>query len=82
MRLGHLSFYSNCFVRMGIFWERIRHSNIVVAITSAVFMFVIVITSAAFFRRRYRWWFHKIHVVGSLLILRLLFFHIRIYVYG
>jgi len=84
MRLGHLLFYSMCFVRMGILWERIRHSNIVVAITSAGIIFAIVITSAGFFRRRYHWWFRKTHAVGSLLILPLLFFHIshvRIYIY-
>ena len=73
----HISFYSIFFVQMDMFWETIRHLNIVVAIISAGILFTLGITSTAFFRRRHYWWFYKIHVIGSVTILPLLFFHVK-----
>ena len=73
----HISFYTIFFVKMDIFWESIQHSNIVVALISAGILFVLGITSTQFFRRRYYWWFYKLHVIGSALVLPLLFFHVN-----
>lgn len=73
----HISLYSNFFVQMGMFWESVRLSKIVVAIISAGILFTIGITSAGFFRRMHHWWFYKIHVIGSAIILPLLFFHVK-----
>lgn len=80
----HISLYSIFFVQFGIFWNTIQQSYIVVALTSAGILFVLGITSIQFFRRRYYWWFYKLHVVGSAVVLPLLFFHvnpIRIYLF-
>lgn len=80
----HVSFYSIFFVQMDMFWESIRRSSIVVTIISAGVLFTLGITATGFFRRRYYWWFYKIHVIGSAIVLPLLFFHvnhIRIYLF-
>lgn len=80
----HISLYSILFVKMDIFWESVQHSNIVVAIISAGILFTLGISGTRFFRRRYYWWFYKLHVIGSALVLPLLFFHvnhIRIYLF-
>jgi hypothetical protein len=80
----HISLYSIFFVQMNMFWQIIRHSNIVIAIISAGVLCTIGITSTGFFRHRNYWWFYKIHVIGSVVILPLLFFHvihIRIYLF-
>ena len=80
----HISLYSIFFVQMGMFWEVIRHANIVVAIISSGILFILGITATGFFRRRYYWWFYRLHVIGSALVLPLLFFHvkyIRIYIF-
>lgn len=69
---------------MDIIWESIQHSNIVVAITSAGILFTLGIAATGLFRRRFHWWFYKIHIIGSVVILPLLFFHvdsIRIYLF-
>ena len=80
----HISFHSVFFLKMGIFWESIQHLNIVVAMISAGILFLLGVTATRFFRRRHHWWFYKIHVMGSALVLPLLFFHvnhIRIYLF-
>jgi hypothetical protein len=78
----HASFYDIFFVQMDIFWETIPHSNTVVSIISTSILFTIVITASESFRRRYYWLFYKLHIIGSAIVLPLLFFHvnhIRIY---
>ena len=80
----HISLYSIFFVNINLFWESIRQPKIIVAMISAVILLILGITATQFFRRRYYWWFYKIHVVGSALVLPLLFFHInhiRIYIF-
>ncbi|KAF2499676.1 hypothetical protein BU16DRAFT_480549 [Lophium mytilinum] len=80
----HISLYSIFFVQIDMFWTSIRHSNIVVALISAAILFTLGVTSTGLFRRRDYWWFYKIHLIGSVLILPLLFFHvnhIRIYLF-
>ena len=80
----HILFYSIFFVKLDIFWESVKYSNIVVAMISAGILFILGITATRFFRRRHYWWFYKLHVIGSALVLPLLFFHvnhIRIYLF-
>ncbi len=80
----HISLYSSFFMQMGMFWEIIYYPNIVVAIISTGILFIIGITATGVFRYRYYWWFYRIHVIGSALVLPLLFFHvkyIRIYLF-
>ncbi|OKL58379.1 hypothetical protein UA08_06067 [Talaromyces atroroseus] len=80
----HMSLYSICFVQMGIFWKSVQQPNIVVALISAGILFIIGSTATQFFRRRYYSWFYMLHVIGSTLVLPLLFFHvnhIRIYLF-
>jgi hypothetical protein len=80
----HVSLYSFFFVQLDMFWDSIRHSNVVVAIISTGILFTLGITATEFFRRRHYWWFYKLHVIGSATVLPLLFFHvnhIRIYLF-
>jgi DMSO/TMAO reductase YedYZ heme-binding membrane subunit len=73
----HIFFYANLFVQFGIFWNSIKSSYIVVALISAGILFTLGITSIQFFRRMNYSWFYKIHVVGSTVVLPLLYFHVK-----
>lgn len=73
----HISLYSILFVEMGMFWSIVRHLNIAVAMISAGILLIPGITATGFFRRRNHWWFYRLHVTGSAVILPLLFFHIK-----
>jgi Ferric reductase like transmembrane component len=81
---AHISLYSFCFVKMGIFWQSVQQSNILVAVISAGILSILGTTATQFFRRRYYSWFYKAHVIGSAVVLPLLFFHvshIRLYLF-
>ena len=81
---AHVTLYSSAFVQMGLFWSSVTQFKIIVAVISASILFVLGATSAGFFRRSNYWWFYRVHVVGSVVILPLLFFHvshIRLYLY-
>lgn len=81
---AHVLLYSNNFVQMGIFWKTIWLPKFVVAVISAGIFLAIGITSIGSFRRSKYWWFYRVHVVGSVAILPLLYFHvstIRLYLF-
>jgi hypothetical protein len=70
-------------MQMNIFGKSIQQPNIAVALISVAIFGTIGITSIRIFRRRAYSWFYKVHLVGSAIVLPLLFFHvhhIRIYV--
>ncbi|PVI07514.1 hypothetical protein DM02DRAFT_609027 [Periconia macrospinosa] len=74
---AHVVLYGSRFVQMGIFFRLVQQLNIAVGVISAAVFLTIGITSTAFFRRRKYWWFYRVHVVGSAIVLPLLFFHVR-----
>lgn len=79
----HAILYSNVFIQMNIFGEAIWQPKIAAALISVSIFGTMGITSIRSFRRRAYPWFYKIHVIGSAIVLPLLFFHvqhIRIYV--
>ena len=79
----HAVLYSTILMRLGIFGTSIQQPNIAVALFSVAILGMIGITSIKSFRRRAYSSFYKVHIIGSALILLLLFFHvkhIRIYV--
>lgn len=81
---AHVTLYSSAFVQMGLFWSSITQLKFAVAVISAGIFSVLGFTSAGFFRRSRYWWFYRVHVVGSVVILPLLWFHvshIRTYLY-
>lgn len=73
----HAILYSSVLLRMGIFQQSARQPNISVALVSVAIFGVIGITSVRSFRRRAYSWFYKVHIVGSVIVLPLLFFHVR-----
>ena len=79
----HAILYSSIFVRMDIFGKSIQKPKIAVALIGVTIFGTIGITSTKSFRRRAYSWFYKVHLIGSVVVLPLLFFHvehIRIYV--
>ena len=69
---------------MKLWYDSIQRLNIVVGILAAAILFALGLSSTETFRRRYYWWFYKIHITGSFLLLPLLFFHVshcRIYLF-
>jgi hypothetical protein len=79
----HALLYSIMLMRMNIFGKSIRQPNIAVALISVTIFTVIGVTSIGSFRRRAYSWFYKVHLIGSAIVLPLLYFHvhhIRLYV--
>jgi NAD(P)H-flavin reductase len=80
----HVTFYSNFFVQNGMFWTNMQHLHLAVGLISAIIFLTIGITATGYFRRKNYPWFYKVHVVGSTIVLPLLFIHvhhIRLYVF-
>jgi hypothetical protein len=73
----HAILYSIIFVRMNIFEKIIWQPQIAVALTSVTIFTTIGITSIRSFRRRAYSLFYKVHLIGSAIVLLLLFFHVR-----
>ena len=73
----HVSFYSYLFVQYGIFWATIQNTYIVVALLSVGIFSALGFTSMQYFRRRNYAWFYRVHVVGSAVVLPLLYFHVE-----
>jgi len=79
----HAILYNSIFMRMDILGKSMRQPNIAVALISVAIFGTIGITSTRSFRRRAYSWFYKVHLIGSAIVLPLLFFHVhhtRIYV--
>jgi hypothetical protein len=73
----HAILYSSIFVRMNIFGKSVRQPNITVALVGVAIFATIGITSIRSFRRRAYSWFYRVHLIGSAIVLPLLFFHVR-----
>lgn len=73
----HAALYSRILVHMKIFGNGIRQPKIAVALISVAILGAIALTSLRSFRRRAYSWFYSVHLVGSSLLLPLLFFHVR-----
>lgn len=72
----HVSFYFYFFAQAGILWTAIQNTYIVVALISAGILSVLGFTSMQSFRRKNYAWFYRVHVVGSAVVLPLLYFHV------
>jgi hypothetical protein len=80
----HVFYFSSILVQMNMFWTSAQQPHIAVALISASIFVVVGISSTGLFRRWKYVWFYKIHVVGSAIVLPLLFFHvshIRVYIF-
>lgn len=66
----------NAFLQMNMFWKAALQPKFLVALLSIGIFFALGITSSGAFRRRSYSWFYKVHVVGSAMLLLLLFFHV------
>ena len=73
----HAILYSSIFMRMNIFEKSIRQPNIAVALISVAVFGTIGITSIRSFRRRSYSSFYRVHLIGSAIVLPLLFFHVH-----
>ena len=73
----HAILYSSVFIRMSIFQQSIRQPKIAVALISVAVFGTMAVTSLRSFRRRNHFLFYRVHVVGSAIVLPLLFFHVQ-----
>jgi NAD(P)H-flavin reductase len=82
--LLHASFYLNFFIRLGVLSKRASELDVIMGLASITTFSVIGISTFGIFRRSNYRVFYSIHVVGSSLVLMLLFFHVvhvRIFVF-
>jgi predicted ferric reductase len=80
----HAAFYLNFFLRLGVLAKRARDLDVKMGLASITVLLVLGTTSMGIIRRASYRLFYSIHVIGSLLILVLLFFHvmhIRLFIY-
>ncbi len=74
---AHISLYTLLFIQLGIFWNSIRQTKIVVGVLSAVMFLAVGVSSMGWFRRRWYTWWWWIHALGSGAVLGLLLWHLR-----
>jgi predicted ferric reductase len=80
----HATFYLNFFIRLGVLSKRARDLDVVMGLLSITILSALGMTAIGVIRRANYQLFYAVHVIGSSLILVLLFFHvvhIRLFIY-